>query len=78
METDGFIKVVVDEKEGQVIGVHIIGPHASDLISEGTVAVKKKMALSEMKEIIHAHPTLSETMQEAIFSSAGGGAIHAV
>jgi dihydrolipoamide dehydrogenase len=77
METDGFIKVVVDEKEGRIVGVHIIGPHASDLISEGTLAVKKKMALAEMKEIIHAHPTLSETMQEAIFSSAGM-AIHAM
>lgn len=77
METDGFIKVVVDEKEERIIGVHIIGPHASDLISEGTLAVKKKMTLPEMKGMIHAHPTLSETMQEAIFSSAGL-AIHAV
>lgn len=69
METDGFIKVVIDDKDGRIIGVHIIGPHASELIAEGVMMVKRKMTFKEIKEIIHAHPTLSETMKEAIFSS---------
>ena len=77
METDGFIKVVADNQNQRILGVHIIGPHASELIAEGTLVVKRKMTLNEAKEIIHAHPTLSEAVGEAMLSSFGQ-AIHAV
>jgi dihydrolipoamide dehydrogenase len=77
METEGFIKVVADNRNQQIIGVHIIGPHASELIAEGTLAVKRKIALAEAKEIIHAHPTLSESVGEAMLSCFGQ-AIHAL
>jgi dihydrolipoamide dehydrogenase len=77
METDGFIKVVADNQNQRILGVHIIGPHASELIAEGTLVVKRKMTLAEAKEIIHAHPTLSEAVGEALLSSFGQ-AIHAV
>jgi dihydrolipoamide dehydrogenase len=76
-ESEGFIKVVLDNKNGRIIGVHIIGAHASELITEGAIAVKKGMTLDDMKTIIHAHPTLFETFQEAILS-ATGLAIHAL
>jgi dihydrolipoamide dehydrogenase len=76
-ESEGFIKVVLDNGDGRIIGVHIIGTHASELIAEGAIAVKKGMTLDDMKVIVHAHPTLSETFQEAMLS-ASGLAIHAL
>jgi len=76
-ESEGFIKVVLDKGDGRIIGVHIIGTHASELIAEGAIAVKKGMTLDDMKVIVHAHPTLSETIQEAMLS-ASGLAIHAL
>jgi dihydrolipoamide dehydrogenase len=76
-ESEGFIKVVLDNGDGRIIGVHIIGTHASELIAEGTIAVRKGMTPDDMKTIIHAHPTLSETFQEAMLS-ASGLAIHAL
>jgi len=57
--------------------VHIIGPHASDLISEGTLAVEKRLTLEEIGETVHPHPTLSEAFWEAVMD-AKGLAIHAL
>lgn len=64
-QSDGFVKVVIDNNEA-IIGVHIIGPHASDLIHEATVLVEQKMTVNEAINIIHAHPTLSEALLEAL------------
>ncbi len=64
-ETDGLVKVIADEND-VIIGVHIIGPHASDLILEGLVLVQNKMTTTEVKDTIHPHPTLGETIAEAI------------
>ncbi|MDD2619926.1 MAG: dihydrolipoyl dehydrogenase [Syntrophomonadaceae bacterium] len=64
-ETDGMVKVIADQDD-VVIGVHIIGPHASDLIMEGTVMVKNRMKAREMAGTIHPHPTLSEALMEAL------------
>ncbi len=66
----GFTKVVT-EKEGAVVGVHIIGPRASDLISEAMLATLWEAYPSELAEVIHPHPTLSEVMGEAFLSAAG-------
>ncbi len=62
-ETDGFVKII--SISGTVKGVHILGPHASDLISEAVALINKKTSAKEFKDFIHPHPTLSE-----IFSSA--------
>lgn len=62
-ETDGFVKMLVDEN-GVLVGCHIIGPHASDLIHEVTSVMYTKMTISEYKNIIHAHPTISEVVGE--------------
>lgn len=75
-ESEGFVKVVASE-EGQILGVHIMGPHASDLIHEGVVAVTQKMNVRDFRNIIHAHPTLGETLHEA-FMAIIGEAIHQV
>jgi dihydrolipoamide dehydrogenase len=64
-ETDGMVKIIASGQNDVVLGVHIIGPHASDLIAEAAVAVQQKLTLGELAGIIHAHPTLAETMMEA-------------
>jgi dihydrolipoamide dehydrogenase len=74
-EPDGFIKIVADQATHVILGVHIIGPHASDLIPEGTLAVQRRMTLEEIGEAVHPHPTLSEAFWEAVMD-AKGAAIH--
>jgi len=64
-EREGLAKIVSDAKTGAVIGVHLIGPHASDLIAEGVLAVRHKMTAHDVAEAIHAHPTFSEPVGEA-------------
>jgi dihydrolipoamide dehydrogenase len=61
----GFSKVVSDANTGIVLGVHIIGPHASDLISEGSLAVASASHVDDLSLTIHPHPTLPESIQEA-------------
>ncbi len=63
-ETEGFVKMVVHKDNGVVLGLHIMGPHASDLIMEGTVAVVHKLTAGELAHTIHPHPTLSEAVME--------------
>lgn len=64
-ETDGFVKMIVDEFD-ILVGCHIIGAHASDLIHEATAMIYQKININEYKNIIHAHPTISETLSECI------------
>lgn len=64
-ETEGFVKVIAD-MDDTIIGVHILGPHASDLIHEGVLAVSKKLNVKDIADTIHAHPTLSESFVEAV------------
>lgn len=74
-EQDGFVKVVADKKYGEVLGVHMIGAHVTDMIHEGVVALKLEATLDYMVDTIHAHPTMSEAVLEA-FEDATGHAIH--
>ena len=64
-ETDGYCKVIVDN-DGKVLGAHIMGAHASDLIHEITTAINLGATLEQLQSVIHAHPTLSEVLQSAI------------
>jgi dihydrolipoamide dehydrogenase len=64
-DTDGFIKVVAERELGAVLGMHIVGPHASDLIQEGTALLGMEATLEEVFHLIHPHPTLSEAIHEA-------------
>lgn len=63
-ETDGLVKIIADASNGQVLGMHILGPHASDLIMEGTLAIRNKLAAKDIAQTIHPHPSLSETVME--------------
>lgn len=74
-EQDGFVKVVCEKKYGEVLGVHMIGAHVTDMIHEGVVALKLEATLEYMVDCIHAHPTMSEAVLEA-FEDAQGHAIH--
>ncbi len=65
-QEDGFVKVIADNRTQTILGVHILGPHASDLIHEGALAVQNRLHIDQIKQTIHAHPTLSETFHEAI------------
>ena len=73
---DGFVKVVIDEKYGEILGVHIIGPHAYELIAEAVTAMESEATIETMLHTIHAHPTLYEAVGEA-FNAVYGMAINA-
>ncbi len=64
-EVDGVTKVISDAESGTILGVHIIGPHASDLIAEGALAVESASHIDDLTLTIHAHPTLTEGIGEA-------------
>src|SRR5690242_4077725 len=73
---DGFIKVVADEKFGEILGVHIIGPEAFELLGEAVAAMEAEATVDVMMQTIHAHPTLYEAMGEA-FNAVYGLSINA-
>jgi dihydrolipoamide dehydrogenase len=73
---DGFVKVVSDEKHGEVLGVHIIGPEAFELIGEGVLAMEAEATVDTVIHTIHAHPTIYEAVGEA-FNAVYGQAINA-
>ncbi|MCL5062602.1 MAG: dihydrolipoyl dehydrogenase [Nitrospirae bacterium] len=75
-EIAGMIKIVADANTDMVLGVHIIGPHASDLVHEGALAMKAGLTVKEVADMIHAHPTLAEGLMEAA-EDVHGEAIHA-
>jgi dihydrolipoamide dehydrogenase len=64
-EIAGEAKIVSNAETGRVLGVHIVGPHATELIAEGALAVKMGATVKDLAETIHAHPTLAEVMREA-------------
>ncbi len=74
-EREGFAKVVYEKSTGKVLGVTLVGPFASELIMEGTVAVKHGLTVDELAWTIHPHPTISESLLGA-FEEAEGKAIH--
>ena len=66
-EEDGFVKVLADPKSGEILGCHILGPHASILIHEVIVAMKAGLGVEGIKKSIHVHPALSEVVQRAFW-----------
>ena len=74
-ETGGFVKVISESRFGEVLGLHIVAPHASDLIHEGGLALALEATLDELADTVHGHPTLGEAIREAVLA-ARGAAIH--
>ncbi|ACI21245.1 MULTISPECIES: dihydrolipoyl dehydrogenase [Thermodesulfovibrio] len=76
-EIEGFIKVIADKDSDIIVGAHVVGADASELIHELAMAVKFKIKINDLKELIHSHPTLSECIGEAI-KDISGEAIHKI
>ncbi len=70
-ETEGFVKVIRDAKYGEILGAHIIGSHATEMIHELAVARENEFTVEEVALAIHAHPTLSEAVDQAVLDSMG-------
>jgi dihydrolipoamide dehydrogenase len=70
-DTDGFVKIIRDAKYGEILGAHIIGAHATEMIHELAVARENEFTVEEVDLAIHAHPTLSEAVAEAALDSLG-------
>ena len=74
-ETEGFVKIVAEMKYDEVLGVHMIGPRATELVAEATLALRLECTVEELARTIHAHPTMSEAVGEAAHAT-HGAAIH--
>jgi dihydrolipoamide dehydrogenase len=70
-ETEGFVKIIRDAKYGEILGAHIVGAHATEMIHEIAVARENEFTVEEIELAIHAHPTLSESIAEAVLDSMG-------
>ncbi|MEI6666753.1 MAG: dihydrolipoyl dehydrogenase [Acidobacteriota bacterium] len=75
-DTDGLVKIVADKKYDEVLGIHMIGPRATELIAEAAVALRLESTVEDLIRTIHAHPTMSEAVGEAAHAT-HGAAIHA-
>ncbi len=75
-DTDGFVKVLADINTDEVLGVHMIGPRAADMIAEATVAMEYRASAEDIARICHAHPTYTEAFREASLAATANRAIH--
>lgn len=70
-ETRGFVKIVADAEHGELLGAHMIGPDVTELLPELTLAQQWDLTAAEVSRNIHAHPTLSEALKEAVHGISG-------
>lgn len=70
-EAEGFIKFVADARYGRILGVHMVGPRVTDLVTQAAIAIRNELTIDEVIATIHPHPTLSEVMQEAAMDTQG-------
>jgi dihydrolipoamide dehydrogenase len=75
-DTDGFVKVLSDPKYGEILGVHIIGPRAADLIAQAVTAMEFELVAAELGRISYAHPTFAEALKDAYLEASGGKSIN--
>lgn len=75
-DTDGFVKVLADKETDEVLGVHMIGPRAADMIAEAVVAMEFRASAEDIARICHAHPTYTEALKEAALAATDDRAIH--
>ncbi len=76
MDTDGFIKVLADKETDEILGVHMIGPRAADMIAEAVVAMEYRASAEDISRICHAHPTFTEAFKEAALAATDNRALH--
>ncbi len=76
MDLDGLIKVLADADTDEILGVHMIGPRAADMIAEAVVAMEYKASAEDIARICHAHPTFTEAIKEACLDATEKRALH--
>ena len=76
MDTEGFVKVLADKATDEILGVHMIGPRAADMIAEAVVAMEYRASAEDVSRMSHAHPTFTEAMREACLAATENRAIH--
>lgn len=76
MDTDGLVKVLADKKTDEILGVHMIGPRAADMIAEAVVAMEYRASAEDIARMSHAHPTFTEAMKEACLAASENRALH--
>lgn len=76
MDTDGLVKVLADKETDEILGAHIIGPRAADMIAEAVVAMEFRASAEDIARISHAHPTFTESFREACLAATDNRAIH--
>ncbi|MBP9689132.1 MAG: dihydrolipoyl dehydrogenase [Bacteroidia bacterium] len=76
MDIDGFVKVIADGDTDEILGVHMIGPRAADMISEAVVAMEFRASAEDISRMSHAHPTYTEAMKEACLAATANRALH--
>ncbi|MFI5149369.1 MAG: dihydrolipoyl dehydrogenase [Bacteroidia bacterium] len=75
-DTDGFVKVLADEQTDEILGVHMIGPRAADMIAEAVVAMEYRASAEDIARMSHAHPTYTEAIKEACLDATAKRALH--
>ena len=75
-DTDGFVKVLADANTDEILGVHMIGPRAADMIAEAVVAMEYRASAEDIARICHAHPTFTEAFKEAALDATDKRALH--
>jgi len=76
MDTDGLVKVLADQNTDEILGVHMIGPRAADMIAEGVVAMEYRASAEDISRMSHAHPTFTEAMKEACLAATANRPLH--
>jgi len=75
-ESDGFIKVLSDKETDEILGIHMIGPRAADMIAEGVLAMEYRASAKDVGMLVHPHPTYTEALKEASLAASEDAAIH--
>ena len=76
MDLDGFVKILADKKTDEILGVHIIGARAADLIAEAVTAMEFRASAEDVSRMSHSHPTYSEAIKEAALAATENRALH--
>ena len=76
MDTDGFVKILADANTDEILGVHIVGARAADLIAEAVTAMEFRASAEDLSRMSHSHPTYAEAMKEAALAATDNRALH--
>ena len=76
MDVDGFVKILADKKTDEILGVHIIGARAADLIAEAVTAMEFRASAEDVSRMSHSHPTYAEAIKEAALAATENRPLH--